>query len=394
MNTEQEQKSSNGNEVLSLSESDTIRGDVLESILFHVPLIHLVPVSHVSKSWNRAVFSSLRHSNKPKPWLILHSQSSRPPHSPAPAFAYDPRSNLWLRITPNPPLQYVSDLRSSGSTLLYMLSISKFSFSFDPLHLTWHLTDPPLVWRTDPVVALVGRRHIVVAGGACDFEDDPLSVEIYDLETRKWEICEPLPAIFKHSAASTWLSVASNTKKLYAMDQASGITCCFDPIARIWSGPFDLRHDPNIYFSVIGISRDNLIMVGLLGNSENVQGIKIWELKGKLFEFSKEIGVVPTELVDKLKGEHACLNSIKIISTHDVLYLYNPEEPGELVVCEIDGRRGVFQWGSLKNAAVNDRRRVAERLVLTCADVGLGDLGNAMMSGKQSFSIVNDVIMW
>ncbi|KAE8692330.1 protein NSP-INTERACTING KINASE 3-like [Hibiscus syriacus] len=173
---------------------------------------------------------------------------------------------------------------------------------FDPLHLTWHQTDLPLMWQTKTVVALVGCRHIVVAGGACDFEDDPLSVEIYDLETRKWETCDPMPTILEHSAASMWLSVAIDTKKLYAMDTASGITCSFDPISRIWSYPFDLRHDPNIYFSVIGISGDNFIMVGLLRSSEDVRDVKIWELKGESFEFCYEIGVMPEELVEKLKG--------------------------------------------------------------------------------------------
>ncbi|MBA0575442.1 hypothetical protein Golob_024231 [Gossypium lobatum] len=376
------------------SESDIIRGDVLESIFCHVPLIHLVPVFHLSKSWNRALFSSLRHFNKPKPWLIVHSQTSRPPYTTASSsVAYDPRSNLWLRINHHPPVEYVSDLRSSNSTLLYMLSISKFSFSFDPLRLTWHQADPPLVWRTDPVVAMLDRRYIVVAGGACDFEDDPLSVEIYDLETRKWDTCESMPAIFEHSAASMWLSIAANKKTLYAMEQASGITCSFDPISRIWFGPFDLRHDPNIYFSVIGISGDNLIMLGLLGNSENVKDIKIWELKGESLELFKEIGAMPKELVEKLKGEHASLSSIKVSLMGDVLYIYNPEEPQELVVCEIDGRRRVSRWGSLKNATLNDGGRVTERAVLTCADVSLGDLRKAMKSGKGSFNTVNNGIL-
>ena len=367
-----------------------IRGDVLESILCHVPLIHLLPASHVSKSWSHAVFSSLRHFNKPKPWLIVHAQTSRPPYATT-ALAYDPRSNLWLRINQKTPIEYVSALRSSNSTLLYMLSLSKFSFSFDPLHLTWHHVDPPLVWRTDPIVAVVGR-HIIVAGGACDFEDDPLSVEIYDLDTRKWDTCESMPSILKDSAASTWLSVAANTKKLYTMEQVSGITYYFDPSSRIWSGPFDLRHDQNIYFSVIGISGDNLIMVGLLGNSEIVKDVKVWELKGESFEFCKEIGVMPKELVETLKGEHTSLSSIKISLMNDVLYIYNPEEPEELVVCEINGV-GVSRWGILKNAAVSDWSRVAGRLVLTCANVGLGDLGKAVGSGKGSFSIVNNGIL-
>ncbi|XVE75013.1 hypothetical protein DITRI_Ditri12bG0063500 [Diplodiscus trichospermus] len=366
-----------------------LRGDVLESILCRVPLIHLLPASHVSKAWNYAVFSSLRHFNKPKPWLIVHAQSSRHPYAIT-ALAYDPRSNLWLRINQKPPIDYVSALRSSNSSLLYMLSISKFSFSVDPLHLTWHHVDPPLVWRTDPIVAMVGRQ-VIIAGGTFDFEDDPLSVEIYDLDTRRWDACEFMPAILKDSAASTWLSVAANTKNIYIMEQVSGITYSFDPISRIWSGPFDLRRDQDIYFSVIGISDDNLIMVGLLGNSDNLKDVKVWKLKSESFQLCKEMGVMPKELVDKLRGEHLSLNSIKISLMGDFLYIYNPDEPEDMVVCEINCEK-LRRWGSLKNAAVSDRSRVAERMAITCAEVGLGDLGKAVGSGKGRFSIVNDGI--
>ncbi|XVF02494.1 hypothetical protein REPUB_Repub04eG0180000 [Reevesia pubescens] len=373
------------------SEEADIGGDVLESIFCHVPLIYLLPASHVSKSWNHAVFSSLRHFNKPKPWLVVHAQSSRHPY-PTTVLAYDPRSNLWLRINQTPPIDYVSALRSSNSTLLYMLSLSKFSFSFDPLHLTWHHVEPPLVWRTDPIVAMVGR-NVIVAGGTCDFEDDPLSVEIYDLDTRRWDTCESMPAILKDSAASTWLSVAANTTKLYAMEQVSGIAYSFDPSSRIWCGPFDLRHDQNIFFSVIGIFGDNLIMVGLLGNSENVKDVKVWELKGEPFEFCREMGVMPKELVEKLIGERTSLSSIKISSMGDFLYIYNPEEPEELMVCEINGEGRFCRWGSMKNAAVSDRCGVAERVMLTYAHGGLGDLGKAVGSGKGSVSIVNDEIL-
>ncbi|OMO80143.1 Kelch-type beta propeller [Corchorus olitorius] len=269
-----------------------------------------------------------------------------------------------------------------------MLSLSKFSFSFDPLHLTWHHVDPPLVWRIDPIVALVGR-HVVVAGGACDFEDDPLSVEIYNLDSRRWSTCESMPAILKDSAASTWLSVAAHTKQLFAMDQVSGITYSFDPDSKIWSGPFDLRHDQNIYFSVFGIFGDSMIMVGLIGNSENVKDVKVWELKGESLEFRREIGVMPAELVKKLKGEQTSLNSVRISLMGEFLYIYNPGEPEELAVCEIDGK-GVCRWRSLKNAAGSDGSKVADRMVLTCADVGLADLGRAVGSGKGSFSVVDN----
>ncbi|KAL6987642.1 hypothetical protein U1Q18_013389 [Sarracenia purpurea var. burkii] len=72
---------------------------------------------------------------------------------------------------------------SSHFNLLYMLSPSKLSFSLNLLHLTWHHVEAPLVWRVDPIVVAIGRC-VVVAGGTYDFEDDPLAVEIYDVESR------------------------------------------------------------------------------------------------------------------------------------------------------------------------------------------------------------------
>ncbi|EOY00538.1 hypothetical protein QUC31_014233 [Theobroma cacao] len=361
-----------------------IHPDVWETIFSYLPLINLLPASRVSKSWNAAAFSSLRF-NKTKPWLIVHTQNIRAPHATT-AFAYDPRSEVWLQIHQNLPTRHVSALRSSNSTLLYVLIPSKFSFSIDPFHLTWRHVKPPAVWRTDPVVALVGHR-IVVAGGACDFEDDPLAVEIYDINTRTWEKSESMPATLKGSAASTWLSVAANTKTMYVMQKMSGVTHSFNPSSKIWSGPYNLRPDRNIYFSVIRFRVDSLIMLGLLGDPENPNGMKVWELSGESLEFCKEIGMMPKELVEKLKGEGPSFSSVIVNSMADIFCIYNPEEPEELVVFEV-GHKGLCRWGSLKNAAVSDRGMVAERMVLTCSDVGLGDLGRAVWSGQGSFTVI------
>ncbi|XVF02495.1 hypothetical protein REPUB_Repub04eG0180100 [Reevesia pubescens] len=356
-----------------------IHGDVLETIFSHVPLIDLLPASSVSKSWNAAVFSSLRRLNKPKPWLVAHTQSIRAPHTIT-AFAYDPRSNIWLQINQKLPTQLLSTLRSSNSSLLYVLTPSKLSISTDPFHLTWHQVDAPSVWRADPIVDLVGHR-IIFAGGACDFEDDPLAVEIYDVNTRTWERSESMPATLKDSAASTWLSVAANTKKMFMMEQLTGLTHFFNLKSKIWSAPYDLRPDRSIYFSVIGFHGHSLIMVGLLGDAEDVNDVKVWEINGESLEYCKEIGVMPKDLVDKLKGEGTSLSSIRVSSMAGFFYIYNPGEPGELVALEVGGE-GKCRWGSLKNAAVSDRSRVAERMVITCSDVGLGDLGRAVGSGN------------
>ncbi|KAJ4834587.1 hypothetical protein Tsubulata_040733 [Turnera subulata] len=140
-----------------------IHGDILDSIITHLPNIHLVPTSQVSKSWNRTVVSTSIRVSRIKPWLLLHTRKTRPPYSTT-THAFDPRS---------------PDV---------------------PLHAAWHTVDAPAVWRTDPVVALVGD-HVVVAGGACEFEDDLMSVEMLDTRTGTWDSsCPSMPEAAAFSA--------------------------------------------------------------------------------------------------------------------------------------------------------------------------------------------------
>nr|GEZ33942.1 F-box/kelch-repeat protein At1g23390 [Tanacetum cinerariifolium] len=186
-------------------QSSPLHGDILQSILSHVPLIHLLPASHVSKTWSTAVTTTTPTTTKP--WLIIHTQTSRPPY-PIQTHTYDPDSSSWIQII-QPSIKYISSLKSSHSNLLYMLSPSHLSFSSDPMHVTWHHLLAPKIWRVDPVVAQVGD-YIIVAGGVCDFEDDDdkLAVEVYDLNLGKWIKSNPMPEVFSQSGSATWLSVA------------------------------------------------------------------------------------------------------------------------------------------------------------------------------------------
>ncbi|GFP84469.1 diacylglycerol o-acyltransferase 1 [Phtheirospermum japonicum] len=84
----------------------------LVSAIFH-ELCIAVPC-HMFKLWAFiAVSSSLRHCNRPWPWLILHSQSTRPPYATA-THAYDPRSSAWVEIPSRPQIPYASHLKRSG----------------------------------------------------------------------------------------------------------------------------------------------------------------------------------------------------------------------------------------------------------------------------------------
>ncbi|XP_065876412.1 F-box/kelch-repeat protein At1g23390 [Euphorbia lathyris] len=362
-----------------------IHGDVLESIFTHVPLIDLVPAVHVSTSWKRAVLTSLRHFNKLKPWLFLHSQSTRSPYSVS-LHAFDPRSQIWIRIILHRPIQYISAIRSSHSNLVYMLSPSKFSFSFDPMYLTWYQINAPLRWRTDPIVAAVGRR-IIVAGGTCDFEDDPLSVEIYDLETRCWETADSMPSVFKDSASSMWLSVTVNGNRMYVMEKTTGVAHWFDPETKSWFGPFNFRPDVNICSSSIGFANDRLILIGLIGDDEEVlRNLKLWEISGESLEFFTEIGDMPEKLVEKLRGEEFYMSSAVVNVMGNLLYVSSSSNPGNVFLCEI--RDGACSWSSVENVVVNEKFRLTERMVFSCGNVGLGDLHKAMATDGREFVAV------
>ncbi|GMN41575.1 hypothetical protein TIFTF001_010802 [Ficus carica] len=152
-----------------------------------------------------------------------------------------------------------------------MLSPEKFAFSSDLLRLTWHLVDTPLIWRTEPIVAEVSDS-IVVAGRACDFEDDSLSVEVYDRRKGSWSLCQSLPAMLKDSAASKWLSVAVHGGEMYVTEKSSGVTYSFDPNSKAWRGPYDLCPDQDVFYSVIEFAGRNLVAVGVEGSPENAGG--------------------------------------------------------------------------------------------------------------------------
>ncbi|KAH6828218.1 hypothetical protein C2S53_019315 [Perilla frutescens var. hirtella] len=372
-------ESRNQQMVMEEEEELEFHADVLESILSHVPLVDLVSASHVSKSWSDAVSSSLRHHSKPRPWLILHTQARRNPYA-AVAHAYDPRSDVWIEIS-RPPMTYISGLKSSHSNFIYMLSSSRFSFSSDPLNFEWHHVEPPLVWRQDPIVARVGDS-VVIAGGGCDFEDEPLAVEIYDLNARVWHFCDSMPGNLRDSAASSWLSIAVAGEKLVVTDKVSGETYWFDPETKSWSERFYLRTGQPVVSYNIGCANDSLILIGLC-RIENVERVKIWRVVVREDFECEEIGEMPSEYVEKLRSESSAGKcSIKVRAGGSVVYVYNDMwDVEEVVACELVGGGGC-RWWSVRNAVAAERR--ADRLVFTCAAVGIDELERVMRAGKVS----------
>ncbi|CAN7043150.1 unnamed protein product [Brassica oleracea var. botrytis] len=370
-----EDKNKNGEE----EEECSIDSDILASILSNLPLLDLDSACHVSKSWNRAVFFSLRRL-KSTPWLFVYKQRTFSPYTLA-ATAYDPKSEKWIELKTASPVEHVSAARSSHSTLLYALSPAKLSFSVDAFHLSWRHVAPPRVWRIDPVVAVVGRC-LMVAGGVCEFEDDRLAVELLDVESGEeaWERCESMPRYLSGSASSTWLSVAVSAETMYVTEKRSGVACCFDPETKSWTDLLDFSPgDCRLYSRVIGFVGNRLLMAGITGDEDNPTGIELWEVASTESPMKlkfESIGLMPTACLEKLRGIDFDwpLTSIVFNAVGDMVYMNNAAETGEIVAAEMEGGK-LCKWRTLRYA--DARGHAGERLIVACSNVSFSDLKRA-----------------
>ncbi|XP_043725477.1 F-box/kelch-repeat protein At1g23390-like [Telopea speciosissima] len=382
------------------AEEAPIHGDVLETmILTRLTLLDLVAASRVSKAWRGSVSTSLHISPRLKPWFIVYAFHHRN-HSLTSAFAFDPSSRVWLRIQNTHFTTTTSGaIRSSDSQyLLYSLSTTGFSFSFDPFHLTWHHVEAPLVWRENPIVAHLGSR-IFVAGGTYDLIDDPLAVEMYNIGSGRWETCQSMPFLLKDSATSTWISTAATDSKLYLLEKRSLLICSFDAETKTWGDTFNLNLISNpthinppvpVFQSTIGFVDDRLIVVGLMGDPEDLQGLGLWEVDQHTYE-CRPIGEMPPEMVEKLRKANSPLSTMHASMEGGSIYIYDPRNPEQIFFCECELKKkeGIHEWGCVVNPMLNYRNRM-QRFVFTCSRIMMRDIQKAVATGSRTFTIETD----
>ncbi|RZC56976.1 hypothetical protein C5167_015825 [Papaver somniferum] len=226
-----------------------------------------------------------------------------------------------------------------------------------------------------------------IAGGTYDFEDDPLTVEMYDTACPGWFTCPPIPIILKDSAATTWLSVAVSDHKMYLLEKNSGTFCSFDTNTKRWSetsGSCVLHPDPSIYFSVIGFAGHRLILVGLMGDAdENAESLRIWEVNCDSFD-CEELGKMPLEMFYMLKNVNTMPLLIDISVAENFIYIYNSSEPRYIFFCYLN--EGVCQWGSVRCSFLSGRA-LMDRIVFTSSKVSLDDLRKAFWLGSRKFKV-------
>lgn len=193
-----------------------------------------------------------------------------------------------------------------------------------------------------------------------------------------------MPATLKDSAASTWLSIAVNDRQMFVTEKTSGATYSFDPATKTWHGPYDLRPDPSVFFSAIGFAGDRMILVGLIGDADNVKNVKVWKINEETMK-GEVVGEMPQLLLEKLRNGNSTLVSIGVTMKGDFIYIHNTLGSEALLCCEFRSN-GEIGWSVIENVIVSDRTRLGS-LVFTCSDVGIHDVHKALRSDNRRFAV-------
>ncbi|GLJ20744.1 hypothetical protein SUGI_0378020 [Cryptomeria japonica] len=185
--------------------SQSLPDDVMEMIVAFLSISDLPRAALVCKQWHSFIASSpicreLSHSlHKCKPWLFLVGAKKRR------CLGFDPGARRWIRLPPfslNPDEQDVIIMEGDG----FIFSISgdrlKFMNSFlNPRK--WRESAAAMqVWRQNPLICH-DRGKLIMIGGVHEFEENPLSVEMLDLKSGEWEMCDPLPGEFGQKASAS-----------------------------------------------------------------------------------------------------------------------------------------------------------------------------------------------
>ncbi|KAF5733679.1 hypothetical protein HS088_TW16G00119 [Tripterygium wilfordii] len=90
---------------------------------------------------------------------------------------------------------------------------------------------------------------------------------------------------------------------MFVVEKSSGVMYWFDNCTRNWCGPCNLHcSDGNLYCCCIEFVNGRLILVGMIlvgivGEDENLKRMKVWEVYGECMEKLRKIGEIKEEMM-------------------------------------------------------------------------------------------------
>ncbi|XP_076906291.1 F-box/kelch-repeat protein At3g24760-like [Bidens hawaiensis] len=334
-----------------------LSSDLTGLILSHLPLRSLIRCSAVCKLWNQ--ITTTTQTTTTTPWFFLYGRNNIFLKKNQ-AFAFDPRSNDWIKLPPYLFPASVSQESSFVGSGGFLFNTAANNFSFSPiLKPSWRETTPLRFSRLNPLVGVInnnnskvglGLPEIIVVGGVrfigglVDIEDN-LAVEIYSPDLDIWDLCPPLPVDFRSDNSSQSLSSALHKSKFYVFGIYSCFISSFDLNNRAWSEVQTLR-PPGIIIAFL-ISCQNQLMLAGICNGVCGPSFNIWRIDDTTLEFS-EVAIMPSELLNWLfdSDEDDRFASLKCVGFGDFVFVFNEEHRRNYPACscEVKLDSGVCRW--------------------------------------------------
>uniref|UniRef100_A0A0C9S542 TSA: Wollemia nobilis Ref_Wollemi_Transcript_13349_1581 transcribed RNA sequence n=1 Tax=Wollemia nobilis TaxID=56998 RepID=A0A0C9S542_9CONI len=322
--------------------------DITELVLARLPVTCIARSCMVCKHWYSLVTQpsfAARVRERKKPWFFLYGQNNINLKNNQ-AFGFDPEAHRWIRLpTSSLPASSAGDSLSGAGGFLFVTAGDDCSrFCYAPvLTASWKETAPLRFSRRQPLVGVFKQEtygFIVVGGvrfigGLVDIEDR-LAVEIYDSRADEWELCAPLPAVFRSGNSSQWLTSALLGSKFYVFGIYSGYLSAFDLRDRRWDS-FQTIRPPQTLFSFLVACRDRLVLAGLR-NMDDGPAFDLWEVELGTMGL-REVGSMPREILYSLfdSDEDDKFASLKCVGLGGLVYVFNEEHHKmyPACVCEI-----------------------------------------------------------
>ncbi|KAL0419667.1 UNVERIFIED_CONTAM: F-box/kelch-repeat protein [Sesamum radiatum] len=297
----------------TVSNWDSLGQDLTELILACLPIPSVIQASAVCKLWNSVInsysFKTRVSDSRRPPWLFLCGQNKSFLNRNQ-AFAFDPESDSWIKL----PIIALLSKNLSAASNGFFFSTCPGKFSFKPVfNGMWRQTS------TEMYKALADVQ-------GC------LAVEIYNPHRDSWELCPPLPEIFRPGNSSKLLCSSLFRGKLYVLSIYSALTATW-----------------------------NSIYGGLM----------------KTLEFS-EIGIMPPDLLSMLNdsNENLKFTSLKCMGSRNFIYVFKEERPWDCPVCVCEmSKSGKCSWRRVPS--LPEPRHEFEEVISFCSNVSFLDiLGN------------------
>ncbi|KAK4492433.1 hypothetical protein RD792_003241 [Penstemon davidsonii] len=197
-------------------------------------------------------------------------------------------------------------------------------------------------------------------------------LDLYNPQMDSWEICPPLPEIFRPGNSLKSLSSALFRGKFYVFGIHSSFISCFDLKKRSWSSVQTLR-PPGVMFSYLISCGDRLVLAGVCSVNDEPEFI-LWRIDETTLEF-REIGIMPQELLSCFFGSEGewRFGSLKCVGMGNIVYVFSEERNRNYTACfcEITSS-GKCRWRKVPD--LPDHVNKLHKTFSFCCNVSLQDI--------------------